>query len=521
MSVLKKSCGVSRKGFCLNSVPDYVPLSPQIIMRPRLIHPRVSKNTYTVLTAVLAISVFYILAGVLYIEKTEKAWRLFWLVGGLLALVIIALFKHSQRLDWLSPPVLYMIVFWLFHFGLVFPGAIIPDIIFSLPPWYVHFFTSPDTSIAVFVSLLFLTAFCWGAACRSGSYRRIRKGEEEVNPGLRMVGIASILIGVGIFMAFVLSHGIATFFQSYNEFFLISGAPTTSIFVIAYGLMLILFADRSRRTFLTLGAITYVPLFFLMMASGSRTGPLFSLIVLLAMMNIKGIRLPRLLLIIGSVVGLALIATIRDTRIVGIENARETSSVISIGDPITGMTELGGSICPVVATIDYFRSGHLLYGESYGYPFFRQVAKLLGRDPGSEESDMRFIARYITRIYGAIGYSTVAEAYANGGMLGIVIFGSLWGLILKLLMKNAGSPLGSSILGVILIPMMSNIRNSFIYVPAWIFMGILPIIVQIIFRSRRRRKVASSGSPKTSISVTTGGYQNGVDRNEPRPPIED
>jgi len=212
------------------------------------------------------------------------------------------------------------------------------------------------------------------------------------------------------------------------------------------------------------------------------------MVVLVLIMNLQGVRLPRFLLIGGAILVLIMTATIRDYRLTGLSTTLGSSTALSIRDPVTGMTELGGSLCPVIVTVDYMRENRPFFGETYVYPFYRSVAKIIGFDPGSPISDRRFIAQHITQIYGAIGYSTVAEAYANGRLIGVALFAAAWGMGLSFLMKRASSPYGVALLAVVLIPMMSNIRNSFIYVPAWIFVGALPLAFLYIIRFQKRRR---------------------------------
>jgi hypothetical protein len=463
------------------------------------------------LYGILVLALLLIAATLVFWDFAEHQWRLLWLAAGGLALAIILVYRRAYRTDWLFPPVVYMVIFWLFHFGLVFPAALRPELLFSMSPWYSKFFTSPEAGKAVIASLLFLTAFAWGVSRRSPRLVRLDVKKTGRAPELALAGWVVIAFGLVLLATFLANHGIRAFFLPYSEYFEISNTPTYAIFIISFGLILLAAGGISVRAILATGLLTYFPLFLLMMAAGSRTGPLFSVVVLVIIMNLRGIRIPRFWLAAGGLGILVVIATVRDVRSPGLASARATPGTISVGDPISGMTELGGSLCPVIATADYMGSNPYLYGASYVYPFYRQGARALGRDPGSPDTDVRFIARYITRIYGAVGYSTVAEAYANGGLIAVALFAAAWGLALGLLMRNAGTPYGAALLAAVLIPMMSNIRNSFIYVPAWIFLAAVPLMIMYLFRrgiskNRLRETLASTPPiPEARLRVPSLG----------------
>lgn len=451
---------------------------------------------------VLVLALLLFGAVLAFPEFAQRHWRVLWFAAGGLGAGIVVFFRRGLRADWLHPAVVYMIIFWLFHFGLVFPAALDPDILFSMAPWYYQYFSRPEAGTAVIAALLFMAFFAWGASLLS-SPRPVRAESKKRfrTPELVLGGWAMILLGLGILVSFVITYGIQVFFLPYSDYIEISNTPTYAIINIAFGLILLAVGGSSVRTVIGAGLLTYMPLFLLTMASGSRTGPLFSLVVIIIILSMRGIRIPRVWLAVGALAVLVLISTIRDVRSPGLAGARDAAGSISIGDPMAGMTELGSSICPVIVTAEFMRTSPYLYGSSYVYPFYRQIARAIGRDPGSPETDARFIATYITSFYGSIGFSTVAEAYANGGLAGVAIFAVLWGLALGWLVRKAGTPYGAAFLAAVLIPMMSNIRNSFIYVPAWIFFGAIPLVAMKILRkgiSKRRSREISEANPPVS-----------------------
>ena len=108
----------------------------------------------------------------------------------------------------------------------------------------------------------------------------------------------------------------------------------------------------------------------------------------------------------------------------------------------------------------------------------RAALRVLFRERYTPENDPRLIASHMAQLYGsAMGYSVVAEAYANGGAVGVVSFGVVGGLALGLLAAGAHKPYGLAVLTAVLMPMILGIRNSFIFVPGWIVMGMALLIV--------------------------------------------
>jgi hypothetical protein len=99
-------------------------------------------------------------------------------------------------------------------------------------------------------------------------------------------------------------------------------------------------------------------------------------------------------------------------------------------------------------------------------------------------TDPRFIGEFMNRQYGSIGFSTVAEAYANGGSAGVVLFAIAWGALLGWLERFGGTAYGRALLGVVLLPMLFNVRNSFIFVPAWVGTGLAVVAVAYVLRGK-------------------------------------
>ncbi len=439
------------------------------------IKPRLHTRGLTL--ALLALIVFLLaLAGLT--EILGQSLTTEWLLAGGAGLIIIVAYKRVLRLEWLSPTILYMAIFWVFHLGLVFPAAIVPSLLDDYPGWALDRLLSPESSIAVVASLLFLACFAVGTLfVRQRESKASNEDRKTSAPKLVLMGWLTIAGGMLLAVIALANYGFESLLSSYDEFFAISSTFAYAVVITAIGLILQIAGGRAMRSVLLTALWSYLPIAALTFLAGSRTAPLFTAIVILIALSKRGLRVSRLALGLGIITLLIVTATIREVRQVGLGNLFDPSTPIAIQSPLSGLTELGGSLQPVISTVDYMRSHDFFVGETYVFPVLRQIDRLFGGDIGTPDTDPRFIANRIVALYGSIGYSTVAEAYANGGLAGVLIFALLWGVVFGLLERHSNTPYRMAVFLVILIPMMINIRNSFIYVPAWIFLGLCPVLV--------------------------------------------
>ncbi len=421
----------------------------------------------TVIVALIAIAVLPNILG----QSPPVEW---FILGGM-GLAIIFVYQRALQLDWLSASVAYMVIFWIFHLGLVFPAAIVPSILsnFGLLDWLMSY----ENSMAVVASLLFLVSFALGTLLRRDDRNPTRAtvATDKTAPELIIVGWVIVIGGTLWGIWSVMTYGVESIFSSYQAFFAISNSFSYAVLLTAYGLVLQIAGGRSLRAVFITALWSYLPVAVLTMLAGARTTALSTAVVLVIIAARRGLHIPRLALTSGIVIVLTLTATIREVRQVGLTDVLSSQTDVAIQSPVSGLTELGGSLMPVTATIDYMKSHDFFWGETYFYPIWRQIGRLIGAETGTPDTDPRFIADRITGLYGAIGYSTAAEAYANGGLLGVIVFAGLWGLVFCWLEQRSDTPYGLAIFAGVLIPMFINIRNSFIYVPAWIVLAILPV----------------------------------------------
>lgn len=460
----------------------------------QITHRSVSHNRgrlYKQLTTIfLLIVIFVIIITLPGYDHTEPPAEAIWFSTGFISLVIIWLIKQVFDLDWLNPLVVYAIVFWVFHFGLLFPASISSRIFEASPLLYLSWIDSLDTEKALLVSLLFLASFALGIMLFSKpdltGHDKVQENEspELIKMGWFLIGLSFLLIVWAFF-----NIGWRIFLLRYRDFLIISTSFSWPIIIMATGIMLQLAGGRQIRAVLKTIAFLFIPIIFPVMLAGVRTAPLFTSAAILSVLSLRGLRIPLKLLIPSVFLLLTLIAFIKDVRQQGWESVLIQGEQIETQDPLVGLGEMGSSLAPVAASFDYIRTrGGFFYGETYLFPFIRQFERFAGT-PSSLATDERFIAEHVTKRYAAFGFSTVAEAYVNGSVYGVFIFAFMWGAFLSWLTHKAVTSFRLAFLSIVLIPMFINVRNSFIYVPAWIFLGMCTIFVAFIAHIQREKKV--------------------------------
>jgi O-antigen polysaccharide polymerase Wzy len=412
--------------------------------------------------------------------------RIIWLGSGALGLALIVFV--ARRGLWRQRPaqVAYASLLWFFHLGLTFPAALMPGIVAERPGWAVDWLFTPAGTLAVVEATTFLACFIVGSEL---GYRRpgSAAGAGRSSPELALVG--DLWIGAGLILFFVClyRHGIEALLAPYDTFFPVFSLDfSRAVLVAGFGALLVLASGSSLlhvRWTLALFAVVATPVFLV----GGRSAPMFVTVALVVVAVQRGMVRRFRRLVVAAVLLLSAMAVVRVSRERGLTAITDAAAESGATTPVAGLAELGGSLAPVWAVIDSEQRWGRQYswGETYLFPLSRGWARLAGAERIDPETDPRFIADFTDRQYGSIGFSTVAEAYANGGTVGVVLFASAWGVLLGWLERSGGTPYGRARLAVVLLPMLYDVRNSFIFVPAWVGTGLAVIGVAYVLRGKR------------------------------------
>ncbi len=401
---------------------------------------------------------------------------------------IILVVRVSPRRFW-SASAIYLFVLWLFHFGLAAVyGLGLPIGSATLANMSVWFYT-PYTKEALILTGMgvvscgigILTALLWGTKRARSVPAPISLEGASIDRAFLVTGFTLVLVSVcGWFLIAARAGGVGIFFGSYETFLAVVGesiALTLTYYGINVGMVFLAAARpaRLRRVafvIFCLWGLIALPL-------GLRGEVLFPGLTALIIM---AKRRPPFSAKVAFLLGLLLlssIAALREVRQVGVQNVGATTVSAS---PLDALTELGSSLRPVSEVVYWRATGdQFIYGASYWAPFDRALAKVVpGRDwklPPAEE-DPRVLGSLATmRGDGAIGFSVVAEAYRNFGPVGVCAIMALIGLLLGRLDLWPPTVGRQVLLGVILVPMLIEVRNDFTAVPFQILEGCVVVYV--------------------------------------------
>jgi hypothetical protein len=185
--------------------------------------------------------------------------------------------------------------------------------------------------------------------------------------------------------------------------------------------------------------------------------------------------IPTAWLVVLVVLILQASATVREVRNSGFSNFDWSNTSAGVTD---GMIELGGSLMPVyVAAIWQDKGQGLLWGDSYWAPFDRILQKyFLDRPVPEAEDDPRILDIVTRHRYGPIAFSVIAEAYANFGLAGVALLMAGLGAALTWSDRLPSTPFHNAMLGVILVPLFTSVRNAFISVPGKALVGVAIVV---------------------------------------------
>lgn len=392
---------------------------------------------------------------------------------GLVIAGLIAYAHYFMRLPWLSASVVYLWLFWIFHCGMTFTAVWFPSVLASLQGDDLEWYKWPNVRLAMLLSLMGAAGFAFGMGLfgRPPVARHIEGATREHVPELYGAGWVLMLVGLGATLAILVqAGGSALFSMSYLDFRRAVLGPTmlqTTLDLSQVGCLLTICGAGGRRwlkplVLWSLGAALPVLLV------GLRSQALVPLVSFAVILNIRGIRFRRSLMIAALLIVSIVIPAVQAFRLVGFGNR----SLVNWTDvtPLDTLMELGGSIRSTKAYVDWIESGDAyLLGASYWAPFDRQilVRVIPGREPIPYEQDERVPVRLMDSREGPVGASATGEAYYNFGAAGPFIFYTCVGMLFGWLERSgARTSYGCAALGMVMFLFYFNIRGDWLAIPA-------------------------------------------------------
>jgi oligosaccharide repeat unit polymerase len=448
------------------------------------------------LTGLVVIAGHLVLALGLYHSFSTDTFAVLCSLG---AAGLIVYARHALRLRWTSASIVYLMLLWVFHFGLVFTAALVPDVLNQFEYRTIEWLFWPNARVAMVLGLLATAGFVAGLGAIDPG-RATNAGPVAGagpagggNLALYRVGWLLMLGGIGAaLLALVRSGGLGIFSLGYLEFRSLVLAPTglfALIQVSQLGCLFALCGAEGRRwvrplaIWLVFGA--------LLLLLGLRNEAMIPIITFAIVLMHRGVRFRRGLVAAAAALSLLILPAIGAVRTTGLRNL----SAVDWTDvsPIGAFVELGGTLRAVGAYVDWIDQGdgHLL-GASYLAPFDRHL--LVWVVPGREHLPIRLDTRvpgqFMVAREGSVGTAASGEAYYNFGPIGPVLFFALVGLLFGWLERRGGAgPFRLAVLGIVMFAFYWNIRAEWIQLPAQIAASLLLLAACRVWR------IPSAGPP--------------------------
>jgi hypothetical protein len=388
--------------------------------------------------------------------------------------VVVALAGlRSLRLHALSPAMLYLWTLAAFHLGLAAPWALGLDT-GAVPTWLISYRLDAALALAIVAFACYQVGLTIAALRRSARPPRMA-GPLQHNTVMYRCGLATAAAGIGLLLAGAWVIGLdrlaqATYFESYRLTQIYDPRLfISSLQVFPMGLYLASAAAPARRMLLVAAiGILWAAVVF---ALGYRGFALTPMATMLAVLHKRGFRLPRFVWAIGLAVLLAAVPAARSLR----DNPLAERSIADVAldlHPLEGVEEVGGSLRPLVHTLD------LMANEPYrwGYTYWQAVEMVLpnlelewesgGYTPVEKLPPSLWMARLAAPWHyyhgGGLGFSAIAEPYMNFGVAGVMSFFALLGAGLVCCDRLDGlRPARVAVWAMALGPLLWTARNAF------------------------------------------------------------
>ena len=379
----------------------------------------------------------------------------------------------------------YALIFWCFHFGLVVVLGTAWAGVEDLSVWELSWLLGPHAVDAAILSLAGLLAFACGSAlvfARRLPSHPARGASSVSDPVVHAYGAAGSMLvfgTIGVWCLIVVSTGgPGGFFVSYEDYRAMT-TPYGDVLAVIWmvlGLGLVLSVTGRPGGLRTAAAATFAAFSLVALPLGLRSEVMFrGMAALVAAARCgRGLSSKRALAL--GVALLAVIPIVREVRNTGLSGL---SDAVLAPRFYEALAEMGGSLNPVEKVVRWHAEGEPFDGgRSYWAPIERAAARVLpGLVVSKADNDMRITSVLVTDRVGAIGFSPVAEAYRNFGGAGVVIVLGLFGAARAAIDSIRERRLAVFALAIVYVPMLMNIRNTFIFVPAHLAGGVALLAV--------------------------------------------
>jgi hypothetical protein len=376
------------------------------------------------------------------------------------------------RLRALSPAPVYLNVLAVFHLGLVLPIAL-GIAVGPIPAWVRGGSLQP----ALLLLVLAFGCFAWGAASGAAGGARERAQRETGewhNDALFYCGLAAIAAGGAALLWGIRELGFsrfteATYFETYRlartydpRFFVTSLQLTPMGFYLALAA-----APRARIPAVAWTGAAWAGMIFVLGYRGFALTPVAAGLVILTK---RGVRLPGWALAGGAAAVLIAIPISRELRDTKLSERAMAASELPLA-PLEALQEMGGSLRPLVHTIDLMENEPYRWGRTYWQALGQVVPNLSLRWQGDVYLPVEDLppSHWVSRLaapwnyknFGGLGFSAVAEPYMNWGPWGVGLAFWLLGYgLVRVDRMELARPTQLACLGMVLGPLLWATRNG-------------------------------------------------------------
>ena len=406
---------------------------------------------------------------------------------GLAVLALTIYTRYGLGFPWLSAAVVYLALFWAFHFGLIFTAVLAPTVLSTFADWEMDWLFWPNVRMTTVLAVLGATGFICGLTVTTRRDLPPHCADPVHDHALYTVGWVVMLLGLaGATVQLIASGGIAVLSMSYGAFRdgVLNLGFQLYVDLSQLGCIMTLCGAGRRRWAAPL--LAWAPMGVLMMLIGMRAELMIPAVAYAVVLAHRGIHFRRAVLAGALVVAFIAIPTIRIIRDVGFANRAEVDWTEA--SPLQTLTELGGTLRAAKAYVDWIEDGEeFLLGATYWAPFDRQVLTRLlpDRAPVPFEEDERLPERHMER-EGAVGLAALGEAYYNFGAAGPFVYFMFVGLLFGWLESRASlNGYYCALLGIAMMLFYFNIRNHWLAVPGQAAIALTPLAIAAIARRLR------------------------------------
>jgi len=398
-------------------------------------------------------------------------------------------FLLASRWGWdlTNGPLLYLILFAIFHFGLIWTlGLLGADSVEAVSPTAFFWVRSPYLPTAVFLATVAVLTF----ALVSNVFRpklsahEPRAARSHFNHArLGLLGVAMQVAGLSLLLQALASNGgFSLLGGGYLAFLEAAQSASIAYGIWAFGLGSSL-TQLGKKGHVQFGVITFTVFAVTFFPLGLRGSVLFPALAMLATRAAIGYKPRAGLLAAGAMAVLALSAVVRRTRV-----GEQSDSGGQWYSGITStITELGFSLRPTTDVLRWSDAGspHSHFISFVAVPV-RLIEKLTGWHGGPPAVDTRLFNVKVNELAGPIGGSPVAEGYDAGGTAGVVAVMIGIALLLSWLWSRPRRcAFDLAVLPVVLLPVLVSVRNSFAPVLPQMALGL--VIVYLAARQPTNR----------------------------------